>query len=133
MARPYKKPEYKVGRPTKYRPIFCERIQELGKDGKLPVHVATEFAVSKATIHQWREDYPEFSDAYDVYKELCEQWWIDLATEQAATDHPGKANMTQFMLARAFNYHEKKEVKTDVTSGGQPMAPIINIIAPDEE
>jgi hypothetical protein len=51
------------GRPTLYKPIYAVQAEAfciLGSDNEM---LAEMFEVSLSTIHEWRNKYPEFSDA----------------------------------------------------------------------
>jgi len=64
-----------VGRPTKYKPEYCEKIIELAKEGKGWVSWAIACGVDRTTLFDWAEQHPEFSTALKTAK-LCEQdWW----------------------------------------------------------
>ena len=121
----------KVGRPSKYKEEFIPIMLDLGKAGKLPASVASTFGVSKQTLHDWREQHEEFSDAWDIYRESAETWWLDLAQRQAAGEQGGNAQMTKYMLAAAFDMVEKKAISQDLTTGGNKMeVPSITIVQP---
>lgn len=111
MAKKKKLPEpqkFRAGQPTKYRPEFCEQIVELGSAGMLPAEVAAHFAVTKVTLHNWRNTHPEFFNAFALYKEICEGWWLKLNREQAeGTKNSYGSQNTRFILAAAFRYYDK--------------------------
>lgn len=110
------KPKIKVGRPTKYKREYCQRIIELGEDGDQPVALSAELHVSKSTIHQWREDYPEFSDAFDISRDCCERYWLNLAKNRANGTMNGSDAMIKFILSAAHGHREKSDVTTEVTA-----------------
>ena len=111
------------GQPTAYKEKFVGDIIELGRAGKLPAQVASTFGVTKQTLHAWRKAHPVFSDAYGIYKEHCENWWVDLAQSNAGGGI-GNPNMIKFMLAAAFRYTEKTEVVTDPDKTEDKFAPV---------
>lgn len=118
------------GRPTKYKETLGNDLIELGKVGKLPAQVASSFGVTKQTLHEWRGAYPVFSDAYAIYKEHCENWWLDLAQSQAQGGI-GNFNATKFMLAAAFRYTEKTEVVTDPDKSEEKFEVVLNYTKPE--
>lgn len=61
-------PRHPGGRPTLYRPEYCERAKELCRNGATNVDLAHEFGVSTFTIGSWQVSYREFSDATRVGK-----------------------------------------------------------------
>jgi len=64
-----------VGRPSKYRPEFCERVLELAKEGCGWADYAAEFEVDRKTLFDWRDQHEEFSTALSRAKVLEQQWW----------------------------------------------------------
>lgn len=70
-----------VGRPTSYRPEYCEKVIELGKLGKSLAQFASNFNVSRQTIDNWAEDYPEFLEALNKAKAHAQDWWENAGQE----------------------------------------------------
>ena len=101
------------GRPTTYKAEYCDRIKELAKDGKLPVAWAVECGVTLKTLHNWKEDHPEFLQSFNEAKDLSLNWWQNHAQTCAASE-PGRYNFNavKFMLSAAFGMSEKSEQTT---------------------
>jgi hypothetical protein len=73
------------GRPTDYNQAFHDAdLLMRGAKGHSLVEVAAKWGVHRDTIHQWRKDSASFSDAYKVYKDLVEAWYVQF----------GRATMT---------------------------------------
>ena len=113
MATPRKKPEdrLKVGRPTLYRPEYCEKVIELGREGKSLVQMAAHFDVSRPTISEWASEHPEFSKALDRAKVHAQNWWEN----QAQTGMHAKvfnSKIWEVSVRARFreDYTERKEV-----------------------
>jgi len=64
-----------VGRPTSYRPEYCDRVVKLAKDGHGPAGYASDFGVDKATLYKWADAHPEFSTALSQAKTEEQAWW----------------------------------------------------------
>ena len=77
-AQPEKKP---MGRPTKYRPEYCDQVIAMGKEGIGLAGYASEFGVDKASLYDWAERHPDFSIALSRAKTEEQAWW-----EQAGRD-----------------------------------------------
>ena len=65
-----------VGRPSKYKPEYCERIVEMAsKDGAGPAEYAAEFNVDRASLYRWAEEHPDFAQAITRAKINEQAWW----------------------------------------------------------
>jgi len=63
------------GRPSLFKPEYCDTVIELGKQGYSKARMAAHFDVAKQTIDQWAKDYPDFSDALTRARTLCQAHW----------------------------------------------------------
>lgn len=52
-----------AGRPTYYKPEFCEQVTKLCKLGATDKEIAGFFEVSESTLNLWKAEYPEFSES----------------------------------------------------------------------
>lgn len=52
-----------AGRPTDYRPEYCEQVEKLCKLGATDKEIADFFDVAESTINLWKIDHPEFSES----------------------------------------------------------------------
>jgi hypothetical protein len=113
-----------AGHPSMYRPEYCELIIRLGAEGKLPAKWAAAIGVSKITLHVWRKKFPEFAQAFDVAKTVCESWWLE-SNQNCALSETGKYNhnAVKFILSAAFGMSEKSGV--DLTTDGNPISALV--------
>ena len=63
------------GRPSSYRPEYCERVIEMGKNGYSIASMASELDVDKATILRWRDEHEEFRTALSKALVHAQHWW----------------------------------------------------------
>lgn len=64
-----------AGRPTLYRPEYCAKVIELGKEGNSRVQIAAELGVAKSTLQEWEKEFPEFSVAITRAMTFSQAWW----------------------------------------------------------
>jgi hypothetical protein len=65
-----------MARPSDYRPEYCERVIELGKQGYSVVEMADELDVSRNTLEtNWPAAHPEFLEALTRAREASQAWW----------------------------------------------------------
>lgn len=74
-----------AGRPTKYKPEYCERVIEMGKAGKSWAQMASALDVDRATFYHWQEQYPEFLTAFNRAKVHAQAWWEEKASDALDT------------------------------------------------
>lgn len=64
-----------MGRPTKYKPEFCERVLECGAEGMGKCEIAAELDIHYETFEAWQEKHPEFSEAVKAALRKSQAWW----------------------------------------------------------
>lgn len=69
---PKKRP---VGRPSKYKPEYCEKVVELAEGGAGWAEWAVACGVDRATLYHWGDEHPEFLTALSRAKILEQAWW----------------------------------------------------------
>lgn len=107
------------GRPNNYRPEFCQQAIELGKLGKSPAQIASEFGVDRATFFFWRQEHPEFDAAMTQAKTHEQRWWEDTAQNALHADRFQAAVWSKSMSARfREDYTERKETTLAGPDGG---------------
>lgn len=68
--------EYKgAGRPTKYRPEFCDVAVERGMTGASRAQIASWLNVRRTTIAKWEQDHPEFLVAMQEAADHALAWY----------------------------------------------------------
>ena len=125
------------GRPTKYKPEYCEKIVKYFKDfemfdeipvekqnsdgsvtttmkkiASLPPSVtkfATSIGVSHDTIQEWRKVHPEFSVSYSKAKKIYE----DIIRDGAMIGLY-KENFTKMVMSYNFNWSDKVQTQTEI-------------------
>ena len=80
-----------VGRPSKYKPTYCNEVITHCSEGASLTSFAAEIGVARSTINEWIEHYPEFSEAVKKAKAKCAAWWEKVNRANALE---GKGNAT---------------------------------------
>jgi transposase len=65
----------RTGRPTKYKPEFCDRIVEMGKYGASKHEMAMELDISIDTFMEWQKENKDFSAAVKEAMQYSQAWW----------------------------------------------------------
>lgn len=122
------KPKHPGGRPSKYKPEYCDMIVEHMKDGASMVSFASEIGVARCTLDQWAKDHPEFSGAIKIGKSACAAWW-EKAARANAKDGGGNAALCIFGLKNMApdEWREKQEIAHTSPDGSMSPKPTIDV------
>jgi hypothetical protein len=66
-----------VGRPTDYRPEYCNVAMRLGREGKSKAQLAAFIGVTRKTLDNWTESHTEFLHAMELSRDFALAWWED--------------------------------------------------------
>lgn len=72
----------KGGRPTLYKPEYCEMIIEFMGRGFSKEAFAGHLKISKNTLYEWIKSNAEFQDAAQIAEERCRVFWEEAAISQ---------------------------------------------------
>lgn len=70
---PSKKKNTPIGRPTKYKPEYCQIAYHLAREKYTDKDIAGILSINVDTIHQWKKAHPEFADALRGGKAIIDQ------------------------------------------------------------
>ena len=118
-----------VGRPSTYDPAYCEKVVELGRQGKSPAQIAAGIDVARTTMLLWADTYPEFLTALTRAKDLEQAWWEDQAMSGLTADRFNAAVWKKGVEARfREDYTERSETKSTL-SADETIAGLLGRIA----
>lgn len=122
------------GRPTLYKPEFCDRLLEMGRMGYSKAEMAADFDVARFTLDRWAEEHEEFCDALTRARDLSLSVWEAKPRDQVLND-AGKVDpsYTKIMAARfPADYTERKDTKVEV-SGAKGFIAVFDADEPGED
>lgn len=61
-----------AGRPSSYKPEYCEQAFKLCLLGADDKRIADFFEIAESTLYKWKVDYPDFSEALKNGKESAD-------------------------------------------------------------
>lgn len=110
-----------MGRPSEYRPEYCERVIELGRQGKSHAQIAADLDCSRQTLYAWQAAHPEFLDAITRAKDLAQAWFEDKG--QAGLDASGfNASLWAKQVSCRFREDYTDTQRQELTGkGGGPI------------
>ena len=108
-----------VGRPSKYKPEYCEEVIALGKLGKSIAQMAAHFDVDKASIYDWAAAQEDFSTALARARVHSQTWWENAAQENIK-DRNFNAQLWLKSVASRFrdDYTERQQTEVTGANGG---------------
>lgn len=62
----------KVGRPSAFKPEYCEQARKLCLLGLIDKELAEYFEVAESTLNKWKLDHPEFSESLKKGKQIAD-------------------------------------------------------------
>jgi len=111
----------KIGRPTKYKPEYCDTVIEVMEKGFSKEAVAGHIGISKDTLYKWIKKHEEFSDSIKRGVEISRVFWEELGIEMV-TAGQGNAASWIFNMKNRFGWKDKKEI---TGAEGQPLGVVI--------
>ena len=112
-----------AGRPTTYKPEFCEMLIEHMSKGFSYQSFAGKLKVNQDTLYNWEKLFPEFSETKKTAQELSRQFWekqgIDGLWEVTEYDEDGKPLKTRKLNSTVWIFNMKNRFawadRTEVT------------------
>ena len=109
-----------VGRPTLYKPEYCQDVIEWGKQGKSLAWMAATLDVSRECIYEWMRVHPDFSDSMTRARLHSQKWWEDFGQDNLIMPHQsGTFNGTVWQKNMAARFADDWREKTETTHAGE--------------
>lgn len=104
------------GRPTKYKPEFCDIVIAAGKEGKTKAEMAAAIDVDRATLNDWMEKHPEFSRSVKRGLDYAQAWWEARGREATFKSEGFNATSFIFNMKNRFAEDWRDKVESDVNA-----------------
>jgi len=114
-----------VGRPTKYRKEFCERVPELMAEGMSKTEVCAELGFGYAALQDWRAKHPLFSKAVKKGDRLSKAWWLGRGRKNLE-NRDFNAGLWFMNMKNRHGWADKTENKNDTTLKIEPV--VVNFV-----
>lgn len=104
----------KLGRPTKYKPEYCEKlIEHMGK-GYSFESFASECHTGREMLYLWSQKHKDFSNAKKIGTERCRIWWEKIGVAGMIGKYPGfQASIWIFNMKNRFKWTDKTEIEIE--------------------
>ena len=110
-----------VGRPSKYDPIYCNKVLEYGALGKSFEQMSALMGIGITTMKRWREEFEEFRTALEDAQALSQTWWEDHAQSYLVEHKDGEKLNTGLWsrsMAARFPQNYSERVKQEISGPG---------------
>lgn len=99
------------GRPTDYKPEYCELVQELGMKGWSLAQIAAYLGHGRKTLYNWMDEHEEFLHAITQAHDLALAWW-EHAGQNGMFMTSFSANAWGLQVRNRFSkdYQDKREL-----------------------
>lgn len=113
-----------AGRPTTYKPEYCETVIELGKKGYSRVEIAEALDVHRDTLQEWAKVHPEFSVASRRSEQAAQACLERMGRTALETPHqPFNTGLYTRTMSVRFpaDWRESKDVNVGGQTDGVPV------------
>ena len=100
------KTKSRAGRPSSYKPEYCELVVALGREGASKAEMAHAMGCSRTTMDLWAATNPAFLDAVKEALDLAQGWWESEGRKAVFGKIPG-------FNATAYIFQMKNRFPTD--------------------
>ena len=118
------------GRPTLYKPEFCDVAVEMGAQGKSLAQIAAACGVARITLWEWVDKHPEFAGAIARARDLALSWWEEQA-HVGMWESPEGARLNPQLWSRSMAarfpdaYRESKKLEHTGANGGPVKSMVV--------
>tara|TARA_R100001086_G_scaffold180400_5_gene100191 strand:- start:14542 stop:14919 length:378 start_codon:yes stop_codon:yes gene_type:complete len=120
------------GRPTKYKPEFCDKVIEMGREGASKAEMALELDIAMSTFDVWQNDREDFSEAVKRATALSQGWWEKngrLATFGGVDGFNATSYIFQMKNRFSDDWRDKRETEH---SGNMTLGAALDTLDEDE-
>ena len=129
-ATPAEPKKHPGGRPTDYRPEYCEKVIELGKMGASIIEMACEIGVDRKTLEKiWPAAHEEFFRSFTLARQYSQVWWERKGRENLITPAGMTFQASVWSRSMAARFPEDWREKTAHEMTGANDGPIqLNVV-----
>lgn len=122
----------KVGRPTNYKPEYCEALIEHMKKGYSFESFGATMGISRDNVYEWAKKHPEFSEAKKLALDQSLLYWERQGKKGLWSHARGKQFNATVWIFNMKNRHNWRDNKEPPPSDDAPSnAPQIVVNLPD--
>lgn len=104
----------KLGRPTKYKPEYCEQVVDFMSKGYSLEAFAGSIGHHKQTVYEWRDAHPDFGDSIKRAFDVCRVYWEKLALDCVYLNGENEkfnATVWLFNMKNRFGWRDQQSIE----------------------
>jgi hypothetical protein len=112
---------------SKYDPDYCKELKEHMAKGGSVESFAGSIGVSKKTIYNWAEKFPEFGEAKAIGEMLSYKWWFDAGQAglyMGGKENPFNTTVWIFAMKNRFGWRDKQPDEEEDGGKGKSLPPV---------
>lgn len=94
-----------LGRPPKYKKIYCKQAKEHLAKGFSIKSLAGLFDIVPGTIQHWKDSHPDFLSSIKKGRSLGEQFYLKKA-HGLVDGNKGSSDMLKFLMKNLYQFSE---------------------------
>lgn len=103
------------GRPSLYKPEYCEAVEMWGRQGKSRAQLCSLLNISRNTLNDWERQFPEFHESLARAMAHSQHWWEEKAQKSLGKRH-FQAQLWRYSMAGRFK-EDYAETKSNDANG----------------
>ena len=118
-----KQPKKAHGRPSKYKPEYCDEIIELSAQGFHFCEIAGRWRIAEETLNAWAREMEDFAEAKAIAKTVAKAYWLGELKEVAIEGdfQIGRSPALIFKLKACYGLRDRDpnvtNIKADAPTG----------------
>lgn len=101
-----------AGRPTEYKPEYCEIVKTFLYEGYAILEICRELKKSRQCINEWREKHKEFGDTFNEYLQYAEGWWLGEGRKNIGNKN-FNSRLYELQMQNRYGWNKKSEQKVE--------------------
>lgn len=123
-----------AGRPSKYKPEFCDRVIEIGKTGASKAEMAVDLDIAYSNFDRWTQERPEFQEAVKEAVRQSQAWWEKKGRSGTFGEIQGfNATSYIFQMKNRFSEDWRDKQEHDVTANVAVSGVEVTFVRPEDK
>lgn len=129
FTKPQRSAHYPVvGRPTNYKPEYCQILIDLMAQGKTVAGVSSALNTHREVLWSWMQKHPEFNNAYKEGMEKAEEFWAEMGMQNIFSGNGFNDRIWKFWMACRHQWRDRDATVIVATDGNNNNDKILDLV-----